>query len=85
MAGQEQVGGQELDPDVAEFMVRRLRIFQTEAGNATVGSGDWHGDGDGDDTGLRYIYFHCTIKEFTLRAFYSIWIGRAVVFLSQQK
>ena len=51
MSGLAQVGGQELNPDSAEFMVRRLRIFQTEAGNATVGSGDWHGDGDGDDAG----------------------------------
>ena len=32
-------------------MVQRLRIFQTEAGNATVGSGKRHGDGDNYDAG----------------------------------
>ena len=32
-----------------EFMARRLRIFQTESGNATVGSSKRHGDGDNDD------------------------------------
>ena len=35
--------------------------------------------------GLGYIYFLCTIKEFMLRAFSSIRIGRAVVLLLQQK
>ena len=38
-------------PAVAEFMARRLRIIQTEAGNATVGSGERHGDGDKYDAG----------------------------------
>ena len=32
-------------------MTRCLRIIQTEAENATVGSGDQHVDGDDDDTG----------------------------------
>ena len=27
------------------------RIIQTEAGNTTVGSGKWYGDGDDDDVG----------------------------------
>ena len=35
--------------------------------------------------GLIYIYLRCTIKAFMLRAFSSIWIGRAVVFLLQKK
>ena len=34
-------------------MARRLQIIQTEAGNATVGSGDRHGDGDDDDVGYE--------------------------------
>ena len=32
-------------------MARRLRIIRTEAGNATVRSGERHGDGDDDDSG----------------------------------
>ena len=35
--------------------------------------------------GLRYISFRWTIKEFMLREFSSIWIGREVVFLLQNK
>ena len=35
--------------------------------------------------GMRCLYFLCTIKEFMMRAFSSIWIGRAVVFLLQHK
>ena len=42
---------QEWDPAVAEFMARGSRIIQTEAGNATVGSDERHGDGDDDDAG----------------------------------
>ena len=53
MAGQAQVGGQEWDPAAAEFIVWRLWIFQTEFGNATVGSGKRHGDGYDDDTGYE--------------------------------
>ena len=34
-------------------MARRLRLFQTEAGNATVGSNKRHGDGDSDDAGFE--------------------------------
>ena len=34
---------------------------------------------------LRYLYFHCTIKEFMLMTFSSICISRSVVFLLQQK
>ena len=51
MAGRAQVGGQERDPDTEEFMVRLLRIIQTESGNATVGSDERQGDGDDDDSG----------------------------------
>ena len=51
MSGQERVGGQEWNPAALEFMARRLRIFQTEAGNATVRSGERHGDGDDNDAG----------------------------------
>ena len=32
-------------------MARRLRIIQTEAGNATIGSDKRHGNGDDDDAG----------------------------------
>ena len=35
--------------------------------------------------GLRYLSFRLTIKELMLRAFSSIWIVRAVVFLLQHK
>ena len=52
MAGRARVGGQEWDPPAAEFMERRLRILHTEAGNATVGSGERHGDRDEDDAGF---------------------------------
>ena len=34
-------------------MARLLRIIHTEAGNATVGSGEKHGDGDNDDAGYE--------------------------------
>ena len=34
--------------------------------------------------GQRYLSFHCTIKEFIMRVFSSIWISCAAVFLSQQ-
>ena len=34
-------------------MKRHSRIIQTEAGNATVGSGEQHGDGDDDDAGFE--------------------------------
>ena len=73
MVGRARFGGQEWDPAATEFMARRLRIFQTEAGNVTVRSGKRHGDGDNDDAGktmtrgLRYISFCCKIKEFMLR------------------
>ena len=39
---------QEWDPAAAEFLARRLRIISTKSGNATVGSGNLHGGGDGD-------------------------------------
>ena len=32
-------------------MAQRLRVIHTEAGNATVGSGDRHGTGEDDDAG----------------------------------
>ena len=32
-------------------MARCLQIIHTEAGNATLESGEWHGDGDVDDAG----------------------------------
>ena len=51
MAGRVQVGRQEWDPAAAEFMAQYLRIFHTEAGNATVGSGKRHGDGYDDYAG----------------------------------
>ena len=51
MAGQARVSGQEWDPDAAEFMARRLRIFQTEYGNTTVGISKQHGDGEDNDAG----------------------------------
>ena len=53
MSGLAQVGGQELNPDSAEFMAQRLGIIQTEAGNATVGSGEGHGYRDGNDAGYE--------------------------------
>ena len=42
---------QECDPAVAEFMPQHLQIIQTEAGNATIGSGESYGDGDDNDAG----------------------------------
>ena len=51
MVGRARIGGQEWDPAAAEFMARRLRIIHTEAGNATIGSGNWHGDGDNYEAG----------------------------------
>ena len=42
---------QEWDPSAADFMAICLRIIQTEAGNATVGSVKRHGDGDDDNAG----------------------------------
>ena len=51
MAGRAQFGRQEWDPSAADFIVRHLQIFQTEAMNATVGSGERHGDGDDDSAG----------------------------------
>ena len=53
MAVQAQVGGQEWDPAAVEFIARRWWIFKTEAGNATVGSGKRHGDGDDNDAGSK--------------------------------
>ena len=53
MARLAQVSGEEWDPAAVEFMAQCLWIFQTEAGNATVGSGEWHGDGDDDDAGYE--------------------------------
>ena len=44
---------QEWDPAAAEFLARRSRTIQTEAGNATVGSSERHGDGDDDDVGYE--------------------------------
>ena len=46
---------QEWDPSTVEFMERRLRIIQTEAGNATVGSGEQHCDGPTMTRGLRCL------------------------------
>ena len=51
MAGQARVGGKEWDTSAAEFMAQHLWIFQTEAGNTTVGSCERHGDGDDDGVG----------------------------------
>ena len=42
---------QEWEPAVAEFMAQRSRIIQTEAGNATVGGDEQHGDGEDNSTG----------------------------------
>ena len=42
---------QKWDPTAAESMARRSQIIQTDAGNATVGSGKRHGDGDENDVG----------------------------------
>ena len=42
---------QEWEPTAAEFMSRRSRIIQIEAGNNTIGSGEQHGDGDNNDKG----------------------------------
>ena len=80
MAGQVQVGGQEWDLAAAEFMERCLRIFQTEAekGHRMVMETVM-------TRGLKYLSFRCTIEEFMLRAFSSIWIGHAVVFLLQKE
>ena len=44
---------QEWDPSAAEFMVWCLGIIQTESGIATVGSGNWHGDGYNDGAGYE--------------------------------
>ena len=42
---------QEWYPAAEEFMARRLRIIQTNSGNATVGSGERHVNGGDDDAG----------------------------------
>ena len=51
MAGQARVRGKEWDPAASDFMARRLWIFHTESGNATVGSNERHGDGDNNAAG----------------------------------
>ena len=51
MAGRALVSGQEWDHTAADLMARCLWIFQTEAGNTTVGSGKRYGDGDDGDAG----------------------------------
>ena len=80
-----QVGGQEMNPDSAEFMAQRLGIIQTEAGTPLLGAARGMVIETAMTQGMRYLYFRCTIKEFMLRSFSSIWIGRAVVFLLHQK
>ena len=66
-------------------MARHLRIIQTEAGNVTVGSSKRHVDGDDNEAGSGIYLLPLNNKGILLRAFYSIWIDRAAVFLSQQK
>ena len=46
-----------------EFMARLLRRIHTESGNATIGSGKQHGDGDDDDSGSDIYLLPLNDKE----------------------
>ena len=66
-------------------MAQRSRIIQTGSGNATIGGGKRHVDGDDDDAGSGISILPLNNKASILRAFSSICIGCAAVFLSQHK
>ena len=52
-------------------MARHSRIIHADSGNATVGSSEWHGDGDDNNTGseifllpLNNRFIHAEILDF---------------------
>ena len=66
--------------DGAEFMAQGSRIIQTDSGNATVGSGKRHGDGDNNDVGYEIHLLPLNNKEIHTEVPFC-----AAVFLLQQK